>query len=97
MKKGKGNYKEQVRRKKVRNRAHVTETKSRPCADCNVSYPPVVMDFHHVRGVKKYNISKFGSRSTSSLLREMAKCDILCANCHRIRHALARELDRDDT
>jgi hypothetical protein len=65
----------------------VQEAKSRPCADCGVSYPYYVMDFDHRDGVEKSMIvSKlvnFGA--TQRLVDEMAKCDVVCANCHRIR------------
>lgn len=76
--------------KKNRKRADLRElvrrAKERPCADCAVRYPFYVMDFDHVGGEKKMLVSKlvnFGS--TSRLFAEMAKCDIVCANCHRER------------
>lgn len=59
-----------------------------PCADCGGEFPPYVLDFHHRAGEKKlFAISngkkKYGKRR---LEEEMAKCDLICANCHRIRH-----------
>ena len=59
--------------------------KSVPCMDCGGVFPPVCMDFDHVRGVKRYNISWAKERSLSELLEEIAKCEIVCSNCHRIR------------
>lgn len=59
--------------------------KSVPCADCGVQYPPYVMDFDHVRGVKKFDISKMISRKMVSVLEEIEKCDVVCSNCHRMR------------
>lgn len=62
---------------------------SRPCADCSRSYPFYVMQFDHVRGLKKFEINEImrgkvrGGRR--ALLDEMAKCDIVCANCHAAR------------
>jgi len=51
------------------------------------------MDFDHVRGVKRFNIAQSIHRSWPSLQEEMDKCDIVCANCHRIRSkARKREL-----
>lgn len=57
------------------------------CADCGGRFPPVAMDFDHVRGVKKFNIAKIGGSqmSTETLLEEIAKCELVCANCHRVR------------
>lgn len=63
---------------------------STPCADCNQYFPHYVMDFDHVpeRGEKKRCVSQYiGSRSvdTPSVASEIAKCDLVCANCHKIR------------
>ena len=60
---------------------------SHPCK-CGES-DPVCLDFHHRIGVKEINISH-AVRSQWSIKRlqaEMAKCEILCANCHRKEHA----------
>jgi hypothetical protein len=59
--------------------------KDRPCADCKQSYPPVVMDFDHVRGEKLFNVSAHGGRSRKSVILEIEKCEVVCANCHRLR------------
>lgn len=67
-------------------RARIHEAKSVPCADCLVSYPPYVMDFDHVRGTKDFNIGAEGLFISSDKLEaEIAKCDVVCANCHRER------------
>jgi hypothetical protein len=59
--------------------------KERPCADCGVQYPHYVMDFDH-REDKKFTISKMAGRvSQQRLKEEIAKCDVVCANCHRER------------
>ena len=66
--------------------AIVARGKSRPCADCGVTYPPYVMDFDHVRGNKLREIGVMrGTVSTQVLLAEIAKCEVVCSNCHRIR------------
>ena len=67
--------------------------KNRPCMDCGIQYPPHVMDFDHVRGKKDFYIGQFGrSKSTSCLQAEIEKCDVVCANCHRLRTHV-RKLD----
>lgn len=45
------------------------------------------MDFDHVRGEKKYNIGSMVGRGLSPKLidEEVAKCELVCSNCHRIR------------
>ncbi len=59
----------------------------RPCADCGLSYPHFVMDFDHARGKKSFALSTvhYGLWSNERILAEIAKCDLVCANCHRIR------------
>ena len=59
-----------------------------PCVDCGES-DPVVLEFDHVRGVKSYEISNLIWRlgSLESLMKEVAKCDVRCANCHRRKTA----------
>lgn len=52
------------------------------------------MDFDHVHGAKLANISDMKTGSLERLLREMRKCDVVCANCHRLR-TLARRWDSD--
>ena len=44
------------------------------------------MDFDHVRGVKHKNVSELISTlSKKKIDAEIAKCEIVCSNCHRIR------------
>ena len=64
----------------------VDDAKSKPCMDCKKEYPPYVMDLDHVRGDKFKNVAKMvGRYSKEALLEEIAKCDVVCANCHRLR------------
>lgn len=49
---------------------------------------PVALDFHHKSGDKEYIISsKMSSLRWEQLLKEIAKCDVVCSNCHRKLHA----------
>lgn len=67
----------------------LTEIKNKPCADCGENYSPWVMDFDHRDGHNKVaSISNLAINSTSSfekIKKEIEKCDLVCANCHRIR------------
>jgi hypothetical protein len=57
-----------------------------PCADCGES-DPLVLEFDHL-GDKSFTIGVgLRDRSWQALLDEIAKCDVLCANCHRRRTA----------
>lgn len=55
-----------------------------PCTDCGKKYPYYVMEFDHVHK-KSDKVSAISSRSRLYVLNELAKCDVVCANCHRIR------------
>lgn len=65
----------------------IINTKSRPCADCDIQYPWFVMDLDHVRGKKKFNLSQAAAKcyAISTVEAEIAKCEVVCSNCHRIR------------
>jgi hypothetical protein len=77
-------------RRKAKWQALVSSLKAVPCADCGGCFPPCVMDFDHVRGKKLFPIGAADSRSLPVLLREIAKCEVVCANCHRIRTWITR-------
>lgn len=71
--------------------------KDYPCTDCDVQYPPYVMHFDHVpeRGEKAFDIGKsFYVYSVEKLMEEIAKCDLVCANCHAERTHQRKDDDR---
>lgn len=55
------------------------------CADCDQYYPACCMDFDHIRGKKSFGIANGAGRDRQVVLAEIAKCELVCANCHRIR------------
>ena len=66
----------------------VNKYKDKPCLDCHIKYPSYVMDFHHREGERKENTIAIMIRqgySFKRILEEIKKCDLICANCHRIR------------
>lgn len=62
--------------------------KEHPCVDCGET-DPIVLDFDHVRGVKRQHVTYMISHQwgKQSVLDEIEKCDVRCANCHRRRTA----------
>ena len=66
--------------------------KAVPCIDCTVSYPHYVMEFDHRPGtIKIMSVSRMvGSAPWKQVLEEIAKCDIVCANCHNVRTYMRR-------
>lgn len=61
--------------------------KSVPCTDCKIQYPAIAMDFDHISIDKVDNVSNMVAECapSSQLRAEIAKCEVVCANCHRIR------------
>jgi transcription elongation factor Elf1 len=86
--------KEHVNRRKKQIRAWFVEYKSKlKCSKCGENHPATI-DFHHkTRNEKEFNIafmSYFGY-SIERIKKEISKCIILCANCHRKLHYIKRK------
>lgn len=68
----------------------VTYLQEHPCRDCGET-DPVVLDFDHLPGQeKRFEIARAVNASTrawSTIRVEIAKCEVVCANCHRRRTA----------
>jgi hypothetical protein len=63
-----------------------------PCADCLETFLPYVMEYDHVRGVKRHSIGKMTNHKRERVLEEILKCDLVCCICHRIRTQARRVL-----
>jgi hypothetical protein len=69
-----------------RNAAIIRQAKDRPCTDCGAVLNPEQMDFDHVRGQKLFDVARMvRDSSVERLLFEIAKCEVVCAVCHRLR------------
>jgi len=77
------------KRRKIERHAAIDQIKSVPCAECRGSFPPYVMDFDHREPVDKKHEISFLLNKTSCpwqrILDEVAKCDVVCVRCHRLR------------
>lgn len=82
-----------ARLKQARNcKAKVEEIKmASGCVDCGYNEHPEALEFDHVRGEKLFNVASGIRKAWSKVLEEIAKCEVVCANCHRIRTANRRE------
>ncbi len=63
----------------------IRKVKSVPCTDCGVEYAPYIMQFDHVRGEKSFGVATGPYRKLEDVLKEIEKCEIVCANCHAER------------
>ncbi len=80
----------------LRNKIHKTEIlqfvydylKEHSCVDCG-NTNPLCLEFDHVRGIKSMAISSMlrNNFSIPKIKLEIEKCDVRCANCHRIKTA----------
>jgi len=82
-------YVDRALAQKAKLRDVLRAAKDRPCQDCGRAYPPYVLDFDHREGEQKlFNVSSLNAHrwvSVRQLEAEIAKCDLVCANCHRER------------
>ena len=74
-----------VQRYDHKRRIMLDKLKNKPCLDCGNTFPPECMDFDHVRDRKVSNVGSLRRNSWRVIFDEIAKCDLVCANCHRIR------------
>jgi hypothetical protein len=87
-------YVEQARRRKLEQALARTGYlleyfEDHPCVDCGET-DAVVLEFDHLRD-KRFNIgAALPYRNWKSILEEIAKCEVVCANCHRRRTAQRR-------
>lgn len=66
----------------------INEQKNVPCADCGGSYDPICMDFDHLPEYDKVmDIAMMRRRRMAwdKIKAEIAKCQVVCSNCHRLR------------
>ncbi len=76
----------QAKRQALRKR--ISDIKlERGCYDCGYNKAPEALDFDHVKGEKLFGVATARSNGLAweRVLGEMAKCHVVCANCHRIR------------
>jgi len=80
---------QQQREERTRRRDIVQAEKlRRGCDHCGYNASPIPLDAHHYNGDKDFEIGKAirDRKPLELILAELAKCQILCANCHRIEH-----------
>lgn len=57
-----------------------------PCADCDVIFHPAAMEFDHLPQYEKTaSVSALLHKPWPVVEEEIQKCEIVCANCHRVR------------
>lgn len=65
------------------------------CVDCGYASCLEALQFHHLdAAAKSFSLANF-SGSSQLLIAEAAKCVLLCANCHRLRHIRKEAANRE--
>ncbi len=72
-------------RRRFEAREVLDREKSRPCTDCGHSYQPCQIDVLSREGGRPVPIARMLHLSIARLLAEIRKCDLVCANCSRLR------------
>lgn len=77
-----------ARNRRKEQRKWLMELKSKKsCEECGENRV-LCLDFHHKEKSKDFSIARGINRTYSKrkILKELKKCIVLCANCHRIKH-----------
>ena len=76
-----------TRQRRLCNKQKIIERFGNKCFDCGQTFPSCVYDFHHLDpSAKEMSVATAFGKKEIHYERELAKCVMLCANCHRIRH-----------
>ena len=73
-------------RTKERSREYILQMFLTGCIDCGTK-DPRVLTFDHIGDDKQFDVANGMKRGLPNLKREIAKCEVVCANCHMIRTA----------
>ncbi len=90
------NRKHLLRKQKEKNRRHLKKVgiwlseykKGLSCMKCSESHPATLQFHHRNPKDKEFSIGEYrrGRYSKKRILDEIAKCDVICANCHAKEH-----------
>ena len=83
----KDKYNERNTNQRTRTKNLLDEARSVGCKCCEET-TIACLDFHHLdKNKKDLNVSKMRGYNDKKVLAEIAKCVVLCSNCHRKVHA----------
>ena len=81
--------------KRNSNKKIINFIKSQPCKDCSIIYPSYCMDYDHIYNNKLANVSSLANNFLiNDSLVEIKKCELVCANCHRHRTFIRKNIKK---
>jgi len=87
----KGKYAKSQRQSRMRTKAILNELKAGGCTKCGFNEHPNCLDFHHLDpNEKEVNVATTAMKNKwgrERIMKEVDKCIVVCANCHRLIHA----------
>jgi len=90
-------YNNNLDRKLRTSKAYIISQKdNKQCTDCKRNFRYWILDFDHLEN-KTFSINKIQNRSLNFIKQEIAKCELVCANCHRIRTEIRKRLNKQIT
>lgn len=81
-------------RRRFEARSVLERLKSGPCQECGGGFRPCQMDLLRRDGTRPLALSRMMHLSKERLLEEAGECDLLCANCSRLRTWKRQRADR---
>ena len=80
--------KKRVQKWRLRQKQRAIDYKGGKCSACGYNKCPDALDFHHLDPTEKeFGLASSGiTRAWERVKKELDKCILLCANCHRELH-----------
>jgi predicted transcriptional regulator len=82
-----------TRIRRYRTKQKAVELLGAKCNECGWSGNLAAFEFHHINQDKEFTIANMSNKSWNVLKQEILKCELLCSNCHRIKHT---KYNKDD-
>lgn len=80
-------YNKRSQQRRWNRKKRAVEYKGGKCENCLGTFPVECFDFHHIdKQTKHKDPGLMMTYSDASLFKELDKCVLLCANCHRTEH-----------
>lgn len=77
-----------VRNWRLKRKEKIVACMGGKCTDCGGVFPSIVYDMHHLDpSQKEMGLGQLKNYSWKRIVAELAKCVMLCVNCHRVRHS----------